>query len=372
MTTILLVESHAQYLASAADLLARGGYEVISASSPEDATDLVARFDPHLILLDGAYSQPEVLRALGKSSVRPLSIVFTFVQGRGAQLMEMLDVGAACATVEVIGFVEKPFQPDVLLTTIDEGVRAASDAIESDDREPFETTQRIFMRSTREEETQVSEVPGSLYRALGLDLARSDSRTVEPELPERALYGVTEDPRVPQTTKRAHELAERICAMMPDRYPLHPAQMCAIASACEEALKEDREDEAIVSGSLRGVPVFQVLQLAENLGPSACARFEHEEQQIEVYLRDRHVILARAKNRDLSDRPTLLLAQTEELVYEALTMTDGRFSVRTATPFPREAERSGIAISLAGLLLEGLSRLDEWRRVTGPFANALP
>lgn len=371
MTTILLVESQPHHLAVGADLLNRGGYEVISASTAEDASDLVARFDPHLVLLDGVFSHPDTLRALGQSSVRPLSIVFSFVQGRGARLMEMLDVGATIASVDVIGFVEKPFQPDILMTTIDEGVRAAMDAVQpepdSEDRGPFETTQRIYMSQrtgTREDETQVSEVPGSLYRALGLDLSRSDSRTMEPELPGREMYDATEEHHLPPATKRAHQLAERICAMMPERYPLHPSQMVAVASACEEALREEREEEAIVSGSLRGVPVFQVLQLAENLGPNAAVRFEHDDQLVEVFLRDRHVILARSNRRELSDRPTLLLAQTEELVYEALTMSDGHFSVRTTTPFPREAERSGIAIPLAGLLLEGLSRLDEWRRVS--------
>jgi DNA-binding response OmpR family regulator len=377
VTTILLVEPQAHFLASGADVLTRAGYEVISSSTIDDALDFVSRFDPTLILLDGNLAQPSVLEELARSTVRPLSIIFTFQQGRGAQLMAMLDLSVSVDSVEVIGFVEKPFAPDVLMTTVDEGIRAALDAAEDDPESPFDATQKIF--TAREEDTQISQIiqvadvspqgstdnSGALYRALGLDISQRieqrDSRTIEPELPQRA-SDVLNAQQIADAS-RAYRLAERICSMMPERYPLHPAQMCAIASACEEALREEnttpaaKDANAVAEGSLAGIPPFQVLQLAENLGSTVLCRFTRDETTIEVWLRDRHVVWA-------SDH--VRFNDTEQLVYEVLSWNEGRFSVITNATVPQIAQRSRLAIPLAALLLEGLSRIDEWRRVDSP------
>lgn len=365
-------------LALGADILSRGGYEVISASTIDDAISLVSRFDPQLVLLDGNFAEAHLLEDLGRSTVRPLSIIFTFQEGLGATLMRMLDLNVASPLVEVIGFVEKPFAADVLMTTVAEGVRAAIEA--DDDKNPFEATQRIFT-AAREDITQVSQIvhlavpqpraesSGLLYRALGLEPPESlgeplcealaDSRTEEPELPHRSeLLPVAEDEE-PVDVSRAYRLAERICAMMPDRYPLHPAQMCAIASACEEALREEPppplpiDRNVVAEGSLGGVPAFQVLQLAENLGQTVVCRFTAPDSTIEIWIRERHVVWARDRNR---------IEETEQLVFDVLSWTEGRFAVSTNVVLPQSAERSGVSLPLAALLLEGLSRIDEWKR----------
>lgn len=340
---------------------------MISASAIDDAIALISRFDPLLILLDGAFAEAHVLEDFGRSTARPLAIIFTFQEGRGATLMRMLDLGAASPLVEVVGFVEKPFAADVLMTAVGEGVRAAFEA--DDDKHPFETTQRIY--TAREDITQISQIvqlapmplprgesSGALYRALGLEAP--DSRTIEPELPHRSEVSAAADDEEPVDVTRAHRLAERICAMMPERYPLHPAQMCALASACEDALREEEaaqpvaiDRRVVAEGSLEGVPPFQALQLAENLGPTVLCRFTRESSTIEIWIRERCVIWARDRHR---------LEEIEPLVYEVLSWNEGRFAVSTDVAAPQAAERSGVSLPLAALLLEGLSRIDEWKR----------
>jgi hypothetical protein len=375
--------------------------------------------------------------------------------------MSMLDVSESIHSVEVIGFVEKPFAADVLLRTVDEGMRAALDAAE-EQKNPFEATQRIFT-GVREDETQIAPISaehfarlskqaakairtderairtdeisrpieisqisqisssGVLYRALGLEVVdgegrdsrdgpdsrdrrdsrngrdsgdrrdsrngrdsrdRRDSRngrdsldtrdardsrdaTIEPELPSGSALEALDQ----ATASRAYRLAERICSMMPERYPLHPAQMCAVSSACEEVLREEstspsaRDPNAVAEGSLAGVPPFQVLQLAENLGGTVLCRFVKDDTSIEIWLRERHVLFARDRAR---------IESPEELVFEVLGWTDGRFSVLLNGSLPSNIDRSHRPEPLAALLLEGLSRIDEeWKKDEEPIELAL-
>jgi hypothetical protein len=55
-----------------------------------------------------------------------------------------------------------------------------------------------------------------------------------------------------------------------------------------------------------------------------------------------------------------LTKQSSELVYEVLRWPYGRFTF-TREPFPAEAEAAKLGLGIAGLVLEGFRRVDEWR-----------
>jgi DNA-binding response OmpR family regulator len=59
-----------------------------------------------------------------------------------------------------------------------------------------------------------------------------------------------------------------------------------------------------------------------------------------------------------------LTKQSSELIYDVLRWTYGRFSF-TKEPFRAEAEEAKLGLGIAGLVLEGFRRVDEWRLMEG-------
>jgi len=55
-----------------------------------------------------------------------------------------------------------------------------------------------------------------------------------------------------------------------------------------------------------------------------------------------------------------LVKQSSELIYDVLRWPYGRFSF-TREPYPAEAEAAKLGLGIAGLVLEGFRRVDEWR-----------
>jgi hypothetical protein len=64
---------------------------------------------------------------------------------------------------------------------------------------------------------------------------------------------------------------------------------------------------------------------------------------------------------DLSDA---LMRQSSELIYDVLRWPYGRFSF-VREPFRPEAESARLGLGIAGLVLEGFRRVDEWRLMEG-------
>jgi hypothetical protein len=154
--------------------------------------------------------------------------------------------------------------------------------------------------------------------------------------------------------------------------------------------------------------VDQILQLATTVEPPARCRLESEGSAIEIFYNAHQIVFARHDNLPIgftlgrllvaaghvSDRdvdrildpragvsgligqrllslghieePQLLdglKRQTEELFFEVIRWTNGRFSVFSAEPLPMEAQHAGISLPVHHLLLEGMRRLDEWQRI---------
>jgi CheY-like chemotaxis protein len=67
-----------------------------------------------------------------------------------------------------------------------------------------------------------------------------------------------------------------------------------------------------------------------------------------------------AGHASVEDLREALAKQTSELVYDVLRWPYGRFTF-TREPFPPEAEAAKLGLGMAGLVLEGFRRVDEWR-----------
>jgi CheY-like chemotaxis protein len=70
--------------------------------------------------------------------------------------------------------------------------------------------------------------------------------------------------------------------------------------------------------------------------------------------------LVEAGHATKEDLHEVLSKQSSELVYDVLRWPYGRFSF-TREPFPAEAEAAKLGLGIAGLVLEGFRRVDEWR-----------
>jgi hypothetical protein len=68
-----------------------------------------------------------------------------------------------------------------------------------------------------------------------------------------------------------------------------------------------------------------------------------------------------ASREELTDA---LTRQSSELIYDVLRWPYGRFSF-TREPFKPEAEAARLGLGIAGLVLEGFRRVDEWRLMEG-------
>lgn len=171
-----------------------------------------------------------------------------------------------------------------------------------------------------------------------------------------------------------------------------------------------------LSGELEALSADQVIQLSSSMQGAVCLRIEREGRSIEIFCHNSSIVFARQSNlredfligRFIADTGAVsqhdveeilrrrggasrrlgqelrargfiakehldaaLERQTAELVYEALRWTSGRFEIYVQDRLPPEAEEANMRFPVQHLLLEGVRRLDEWRRITGQPTPAL-
>lgn len=165
-----------------------------------------------------------------------------------------------------------------------------------------------------------------------------------------------------------------------------------------------------LAGELEALTVDQIIQLSSSMQGAVCLRIEREGRSIEIFFHHASIVFARQSNlredfligRFIADTGAVsqhdveeilrrrggasrrlgqelrargwigkeqldeaLERQTAELVYEALRWTSGRFEIFVHDRLPPEAEEADMRFPVQHLLLEGVRRLDEWRRITG-------
>lgn len=418
---VLMVEPNPGILIVARNVLARAGYGVLAVSNARQGVKLVAQRPVEVLLLDAKQASPEVMRDLRNSRHPRLQVILTVQKGRDVMTLEALEASRG-PSVPVEAVLEKPFTPERLLHAVQRALENAEAPLPADDTlvnvdaTPFDEVTHDSVK------TDIFPFAHLLQGDLGTDGEIADPADL-----------FDDDTRVAISLDgRSAQRAARLRAAL-EREGLDPGHVPACMRACEAALDveagsappapvagsvpesaNDEERSLVVAGYVGHLAIDQILQIPSSVdGPARC-RLENEGAAIDVFYDGPHVVFARQDNlpagftlgrllvayglvrdRDvdtaLDPRRGLsgwlgqrlvrlglvtdegvreaLRRQTEELVYEVVRWRKGRFSVFAREGLPPEAQRASVSIPVQHLLLEGMRRLDEWRRIEGEVGD---
>lgn len=402
--TILMVEPNPGILIVARNVLVKAGFAVLAVSNVRHALQLARQRRVDLVLVDHRHADNTLLAGL--ASTRPsggLVIVMTAQKGQPPTLQD-LQAQFIGIDVEIADILEKPFAPDRLLAAVEratdgwaertepilptEVAAAAREAL--DELGPHAKTDIFPFAALLQDDNAPGEryyddatSPGIMTRAARLD---AELRSV------LAHEGLELDPA-------RHQACVRACEMVLDRESLR-------GQVAEADPVGDRK--LVVAGFIGHMAVDQILQLATTVEAPARCRLEREGSAIEIFYDGSHIVFARQDNmpvgftlgrmlvaaghvtdrdidRTLDPRAGLsgwigqrlltlghiqeahlvdaLRRQTEELFFEVVRWTSGRFSVFAQEPLPDEARSARVELPVHHMLLEGMRRLDEWQRI---------
>ena len=218
----------------------------------------------------------------------------------------------------------------------------------------------------------------------------------------------------------AQAVAPAILALAPEERESEAAVIGAIARAMTGDVVDglaqtlrDVESESgvkeLMGGDIAAIPLAEILQLLQLQRQTGVIRVSNARSAVTIYIRQglidlvqsrgaseeyrlgRYFVEQGAVTRDELDevlstkvaggqligealvdsghvtkeaRIAALAKQSSELVYDVLRWPYGRFSY-TREPFRLEAEEAKLGLGIAGLVLEGFRRVDEWRLMEG-------
>jgi DNA-binding response OmpR family regulator len=396
--TVLIVEPNPGILIVARNVLARAGFQVLAAHDAAEGVALSRRIGPDVILVDSKQANPKVLEAL--AAVRPegVPIILTVQKGRDAITLEAIDMEQ---TIEVAEFVEKPFLPERLLSSVERVIERWAEYTEPVATDRLANLRNDLAASFEGESTDRFPFASLLQTDISDD---NDETKINPVIP----------PLLAERARRFKAFLDK------EGVKLSEGDFRVCVRALEQLLA-GVEDDSVPSphgmlasrGYIDRMPIDQILQLACTVEPPARCRLENDGTTIEIFYRGSDVVFARGNNlpegftlgrllvalgrvdqrivdRTLEakaspgflgqrliaagaiapdDLTGALLRQTEELVYEAIAWKTGRFSIYARSPHPREATEAGISTHVHHLLLEGMRRLDEWQRMMGEVGD---
>jgi CheY-like chemotaxis protein len=171
----------------------------------------------------------------------------------------------------------------------------------------------------------------------------------------------------------------------------------------------EAESKEVMGGDIAAIPLAEILQVLQMQRQSGVVRITNQRASIQIWIRQglvdfvssrgqpeefrlgRYFVQKGLATRDqidavvsaklapgkllgemlveegLATREELgdaLTRQSSELIYDVLRWPYGRFSF-TREPFKPEAEAARLGLGIAGLVLEGFRRVDEWRLMEG-------
>lgn len=392
--TILMVEPNPGILIVARNVLTRAGHKVVAVAQAKQGIELVQDRDIDLVLMDARQADPHLLAALHGSQRVPIVLTFQ----RGKPVDGQADVDETQPGVATADFLEKPFSPERLLQTVERVMRGWTE-----ETSPLVRNDTLVsVRVTREEDAWDNEQTDIFPYAHLLD-------TAQPQPTNRG-RGAARDARV-------ELLAERLRTNLDvEGLEPRPELLSACLRACDSALEVSQQmhvldpegpSEPAIEGAIPGLSIDQVLQLAMAVEQPSRCRIAQNTASIDVYydsgtiafarqsglpdgfllghflvsakhVREKEVKTALTRLRDgkwLGERlvaakrisetelTAALRMQTEELVYEVIRWSTGRFAIFANHEVPPEGRSVSQKLAVPHLLLEGMRRLDEWRRI---------
>jgi hypothetical protein len=199
-------------------------------------------------------------------------------------------------------------------------------------------------------------------------LMGSDTIDDEAEVPPRARYLAErighEIPGLNNDPINRHLLLRACAFALEEEEALSPATGFEPITPADLLLAEDLETtgEMVLEGRVGPVPIEQVFQLAEFMPGRTCVRFVKDERRIELFFEDRHLVYAQDdQKRDGEDADPAERAQ--RLATETIHWSGATFELLRDVSLPEAAERARVELPVPLVLLEGLHRLEEWKKV---------
>lgn len=343
---VLVVDPNPGITMAARNVLVVEGYEAFVAGNVADAIRIANQAYPDMVVLDADLAVPPTLQALAQAT-RPNLEVILAVSSNDPTSIQLDDV-------RVVATIQKPFAPAALIDAIQ---RAVPEGDEDPTVEAFEPVDDAII-------------------SVETDTAAAGFETIEEEI-------TFEDATTADTT------------------PPTPGGVVAL------------------EGRVGPVPIEQIFHLAENMPGQVSLRFERAGQCIELFFVGRNLVFGSGLGlppgftfgRFLVDdgaidaeiledfvrehasafrllgkqlvrlgyiEPGALVRALERqlklLVAEILRWPDAEFTLLRDVALPEVARTSGVALPVTYVLLEGMQKLDEWRRVLGEVGglSAIP
>jgi CheY-like chemotaxis protein len=383
---ILVVDDSPTLQKVVSAILSRYGFSAVVARDGVEALEVLrsrAPFD--LVLLDfvmprmNGFQFCRALRAIPELAATPVVLM----SAKGDKLRERFveQTGALDA-------ISKPFAASGLIAVVEGALARArahgSSPAAKDDEEPLEVLDEASFVEVVE---RPSVLPGAVEHGALDEVVRFAVATLVP-----ALRSLSES-----------EMRDPVGLTAQLERALRAGPVESLWLAVRDVASERSQE--VLSGDLGLVPLPEVIQVLQMQRQTGHLHAAHGGQSATLFLRDGHLELAksvgarpqlllgrqfveagllsraeveaevdkaRAAGKRLGDhlvaeeriseqaRRDALLRHTSEVVYDLVRWQSGRFWF-TREPLPDESTAAALELGIAGLMLEGFRRVDEWR-----------
>ena len=415
--TILVVESNPETRGLARKALRRAGFRVASVGLAEEAVKHAHQQGMVAVVLDAQQARPELLSALHDK--RRVPVILTFERPHATEGPE--DIDRTQPGVAADDFLEKPFTPKHLLETVDRVLAGSRQTLPPLPptaaavvrRETVDAELRPRLRSgLRRRPTAAPPVVQRLSHSGVFELPDFDDDKTDIFPFAHLVEHIREET---QSARVAVPLADSLSTFLKmEGVEPTPEILVACVRACDWAMTspvrrplEQGGSKPAIEGGIPQLSIDQVLQLAMAVAQPSRCRISQGRVAIDLFYENGNITFARqvglpdgfllgqllvASGR--VNRTTLsgalsrpqdgtrlgerlramgiitdeelanaLHTQTEELVYEVVRWSSGTFAIYSNNSPPPEAEWARQTHGVPHLLLEGMRRLDEWRRI---------
>ena len=385
--TILVVDDSPTILKVVQLVLSKAGYEVHAASDGDEGVELARQVQPDLILLDFVMPRMngyQFCRALHEEpGLAEVPVVL--MSAKGDQVGDRF-----VKVMGIVDYISKPFSPEAIVTVVEHCL-------------------------DRRTETSAEEISASMLL---------------PELSPEAIFNAA-DAEMQQRRAALANLRASLAGLLAGQASDEGFDAAAMAALAARALGDDQlllligelratapelagADDAVLTGDLAVVPLAEVLLLVSEQQQTGMLTVARGEAQVDLhfhkgalelataagvndeYLLGRFIVeneLMSQADLDLflksrsstakllghqlvklgylkaSELKVAIRQQTLELVYELLRWGSGRFTLRAGDEAHAVARDASLELSVQGLLLEGLRRVDEWHLISREISD---
>jgi CheY-like chemotaxis protein len=415
--TVLVIDDSPTILKVVQLVLSKAGFHIVTAPDGEQGLAAARAERPQLILLDFVMPRMngyQVCRALaGDAELKDIPVVL--MSAKGDQVGERF-----VKVMGIVDYITKPFSPEAITAVVQHtvakyGRRASAGEPAGDGPSDLTAPAPVAEDPLGDAREQVlAEVRAAVAEAVAPRIAGlvSLATAVEDE-------GGGADARVPTDADAIADAA---------RDALDGATLSRILAAVRPGLfgateANDAEEEPVLVGDLRLIPIAEILQLLQVQSHSGILSVTRARGRVEVFFRQGRIDFARAHGlgddflcgrfivglslmtkpeleafiadrgseaeaREGNRTPRALgqqlvklghLSETEvkqvitkqscELVYEILRWNFGRFAFRATRDLPPLAVEAGLGLEVEGILMEGFRRVDEWHLIEREIEN---